>query len=122
MSGGEARRPNSAESRRRKALERRVWGALATIPDPATPNVDLMNMGMVYAVAIGDGGEVRIDLAFSSPGHPGNLELPKRVADTLRELSGVSECRVRIVSDPPWTLDRVSDYARLNLAVVGDGT
>lgn len=117
-----ARAERDPGARRRKALERRVWSALSTIPDPATPRIDLMNMGMVYRIGIDDQGVVTLDLAFSSPGHPGNLELPKRVADTVRELEGVSECRVRVVSDPPWTLDRVSDYARVHLSVVGEGS
>ncbi len=102
-----------------KALERRVQSALTTIYDPATPHIDLFNMGMVYKVVIEDGSRVRIDLAFSSPGHPGNLLLPKQVADAIRELDGVSDCKVKIVTDPPWTLDRVSDHARVNMSVVG---
>ena len=102
-----------------KVLERRVQSALTTIYDPATPHIDLVNMGMIYHVAIEDGGKVRIDLAFSSPGHPGNLLLPKQLADAIRELDGVSECKVKIVNDPPWTLDRISDHARVNMTVVG---
>jgi len=61
---------------------------------------------------------VEIDLAFSSPGHPGNLTLPQQIRDTVRELDGIESCRVRIVEDPPWTLDRVSDHARINMSVV----
>lgn len=106
-------------NRQRKSLERKVFSALTTIYDPATPHVDLFNMGMIYAVEVGDDGAVGIDLAFSSPGHPGNLELPRLVRTTVCELNGVTDCRVRIVSDPPWTLDRVSDYARIQLSVVG---
>lgn len=106
-------------ARQRQALVRQVQSAMTTLYDPATPHIDLFNMGMIYAIDIGEAGQVQIDLAFSSPGHPGNLELPKRIRDTVRELSGVGDCRVRVVSDPPWTLDRVSDYARINLSVVG---
>ncbi len=102
-----------------KALERRVQSALTTIYDPATPHIDLFNMGMVYRVAIEDGSKVHIDLAFSSPGHPGNLFLPKQLADAIRELEGVSDCKVKIVNDPPWSMDRVSDHARVNMTVVG---
>ena len=109
-----------ANSRRdpNKVLERRIHSALTTIYDPATPHIDLFNMGMIYRVVV-DAGKVQIDLAFSSPGHPGNLLLPKQVADAIRELDGVAECKVTIVNDPPWTLDRVSDHARVNMSVVG---
>lgn len=112
-----ARRDPAA--RQRKVIERRVQNALTTVYDPATPKIDLFNMGMIYAIDVADDGLVTIELAFSSPGHPGNLELPARVADTVRELDGVSDCKVKIVSDPPWGLERVSDYARIHLSVVG---
>jgi metal-sulfur cluster biosynthetic enzyme len=102
----------------RKMIERRVQNALTTIRDPATPKIDLFNMGMIYWVGADD-GVVTIDLAFSSPGHPGNQTLPQQVADTVRELEGVDDCRVNIVAEPAWSLDRVSDYARIHLSVVG---
>lgn len=108
-------------ARQRKVIERRVQNALTTVFDPATPRIDLFNMGMIYGIDVDDEGRVLVELAFSSPGHPGNLELPQQVADTVRELDGVSDCRVKIVSDPPWSLDRVSDYARIHLSVVGGG-
>jgi metal-sulfur cluster biosynthetic enzyme len=110
--------------RQRQALERRVQNAMTTIYDPATPNIDLFNMGMIYAVRIempagaGPGAHVELDLAYSSPGHPGNIGLVQRVESTVRELEGVEDCKVNVVSDPPWTLDRVSDHARVNMSVV----
>lgn len=100
---------------------RRVQSALTTVYDPATPNVDLFNMGMIYAIDIDDNGVVKIDLAFSSPGHPGNLTLPRQVRDTIKELDGSVDCKVTIVDDPPWSMDRVSEYERIHLSVVGDG-
>jgi metal-sulfur cluster biosynthetic enzyme len=107
-------------SRRKKQLERRIMNALTTVYDPATPNVDLFNLGMVYGVQIDEADRVIIELAFSSPEHPGNLELPSQVAGAVCELEGVSECTVRVVRDPAWTMDRVSDDARIHLSVVGE--
>ncbi len=104
--------------RQRLALERRIQGALTTIYDPATPNIDLFNMGMIYAIRVSLPGKVEIDLAYSSPGHPGNIGLVENVESTLSELEGVDSCKVNIITDPPWTLDRVSDHARVNMSVV----
>jgi len=101
-----------------------VQNAMSTIYDPATPNIDLFNMGMIYAVRVempasaGAGAHVELDLAYSSPGHPGNIGLAQLVESTVRELDGVEDCKVNVVSDPPWTLDRVSDHARINMSVV----
>jgi metal-sulfur cluster biosynthetic enzyme len=105
--------------RHQQVLVRKVQSAMTTIMDPATPGIDLFNMGMIYDIRIGEEGHVTLDLAFSSPGLPGNLELPKQVADTVREIDGISDCRVNVVDEPPWSLDRVTDYARIHLSVVG---
>ena len=114
----EKTRKRDPQKRQRQALERRVQGALTTIYDPATPHIDLFNMGMIYAVRIDLPGGVEIDLAYSSPGHPGNIGLVEQVESTVRELEGVEHCKVNVVTDPPWSLDRVSDYARVNMSVV----
>lgn len=104
--------------RQRLMLERRVQGALTTIFDPATPNIDLYNMGMIYEVRIELPDRVEIDLAYSSPAHPGNAGLVEKIEATITELDGVNNCKVNVVTDPPWTLDCVSDHARINMSVV----
>ncbi len=109
----------SSGDRRKQAIVRRVQSALTTVFDPATPRIDVFNMGMIYDIRVDDTQGVEIDLAFSSPGHPGNLTLPQQIRDTVRELDGIESCRVRIVEDPPWSLDRVSDHARIHMSVVG---
>jgi metal-sulfur cluster biosynthetic enzyme len=111
-------RQRDPNKRQRLALERRIQNALTTIYDPATPNIDLYNMGMIYQVRIELPGSIEIDLAYSSPGHPGNIGLLQQVESTIRELEGVKHCKVNVVTDPPWTLDRVSDHARINMSVV----
>jgi metal-sulfur cluster biosynthetic enzyme len=112
-------RSSGSGRRQQQVIVRKVQSAMTTIMDPATPTIDLFNMGMIYDIRVDDEARVTVDLAFSSPGLPGNLELPKRVADTVREIDGVSECSVKVVSDPPWTMDRVTEYARIHLSVVG---
>ena len=106
------------DKRQKQALERRVQNALTTIYDPATPHIDLFNMGMIYEVRVELPSRIEIDLAYSSPGHPGNIGLVELVESTISELEGIDSCKVVVVTDPPWTLDRVSDYARVNMTVV----
>lgn len=106
------------DKRQRQALERRVQNAMTTIYDPATPTIDLFNMGMIYEIRISLPGYVEIDFAYSSPEHPGNIGLVEQIETTVVELEGVDECNVIVVTDPPWSLDRVSDYARVNMSVV----
>ncbi len=79
----EKRTKRDPDKRKRLALERRVHSALTTIYDPATPHIDLYNMGMIYAVRICLPGTVEIDLAYSSPGHPGNIGLVQKIETTV---------------------------------------
>lgn len=111
-------RKRDPDKRKKQALERQIQNAMTTIYDPATPNIDLFNMGMIYDIRIQLPGSVEIDMAYSSPGHPGNIGLTSRVKTTVEELDVVSDCKVNIISDPPWTLDRVSEHARINMSVV----
>jgi metal-sulfur cluster biosynthetic enzyme len=111
-------RKRDPDRRKRQALERRIQNALTTIYDPATPNIDLFNMGMIYDIRIDLPGSVEIDMAYSSPEHPGNTGLTSLIKSTVEELDEVSDCKVSVVTDPPWTLDRVTEHARINMSVV----
>jgi metal-sulfur cluster biosynthetic enzyme len=113
-----SKKKHGAGKRQRQAIERRIQSALTTIFDPATPNIDLFNMGMIYDIRIELPGTVELDLAYSSPTHPGNAGLVEEVESTISELDGIEVCKVNVVTDPPWTLDRVSDHARVNMSLV----
>lgn len=107
---------HDSSKRQRQVLQRRIQSALTTIYDPATPNIDLFNMGMVYNINIQADAAVEIEMAYSSPGHPGYLGFPRQVESTISELEGVSRCTVKVVAEPAWTMDRVSDHARINMS------
>lgn len=109
------RNPNKRQT---KAIQRRIQNAMTTIYDPATPNIDLFNMGMIYEIRVTLPDSVEIDLAYSSPGHPGNIGLIELIESTVTELEEVASCRVNVVTDPPWSMDRVSEHARINMSVV----
>lgn len=102
--------------RQKQSLERKIQAALTTIYDPATPNIDVFNMGMVYEIRIELPGDVELDLAFTSPGHPGYLGFPRRIKETIEEIDGIESCEVKVVTEPPWSMDRVSDHARINMS------
>ncbi len=104
------------EKRKKQVLERKIQAALTTIYDPATPNIDLFNMGMIYEIRIDLPDSVELDIAFTSPGHPGYLGLPRRIESIICEIEGIEHCTVNVVHNPPWTMDRVSDHARINMS------
>ena len=93
-----------------------VVEALRGVYDPEIP-VNLYDLGLIYELKIGDDGTVNIDMSLTAPGCPVAGEMPGQVARAVAEVDGVGEVTVRLVWDPPWTPERMSEDARLALGM-----
>jgi FeS assembly SUF system protein len=91
-----------------------VVGAISTVFDPEIP-VDIYQLGLIYAIEIGDDGKVKVEMTLTTPSCPSAQELPNQVDEAVRALDGVSEVLVEVVWDPPWDHSRMSEDARLAL-------
>ncbi|PQJ11337.1 phenylacetate-CoA oxygenase subunit PaaJ [Flavipsychrobacter stenotrophus] len=90
-----------------------ILDILATIPDPEIPVVNILEMGMVKDVVIGDDGyEVIITPTYS--GCPAVGMITADIRSTL-EAKGVVPTTVRMVYDPAWTTDWMTDVAKKKL-------
>ena len=92
----------------------RVFEALASVYDPEIP-VNIQELGLIYAVEVDSGGAVRIEMTLTAPGCPSAEQLPVEVERAVAEIPGVTSVRVDVVWDPPWTPDRMSEAAKLEL-------
>lgn len=88
--------------------------ALRTIYDPEIP-VNIYDLGLVYSILVDAESVVRIDMTLTAPGCPVAGEMPGWVIDAVELVPGVREAHVTLVWDPPWTMDRLTDEARLEL-------
>ena len=88
--------------------------ALKTVFDPEIP-VDIYQLGLIYAIEIGDDGKVKVEMTLTTPSCPSAQELPNQVEEAVRGLEGVSDVLVEVVWDPPWDHSRMSEDARLAL-------
>ncbi len=95
-------------------LEARIYDATAQVYDPEIP-VNIYELGLIYNVEIDAGGNVAIEMTLTSPACPVAGSLPGEVETRVREVDGVSEVKVELVWDPPWTPDRMTEAARLEL-------
>jgi len=91
-----------------------VISAISTVFDPEIP-VDIYQLGLIYAIEIGDDGKVKVEMTLTTPSCPSAQELPNQVDEAVRALDGVSEVLVEVVWDPPWDHSRMSEDARLAL-------
>ena len=54
-------------------------------------------------------------MTLTSPNCPVAESLPKQVKDNIKNVNGVSKVNLNIVWDPPWTKDKMSEAAKLEL-------
>jgi len=95
----------------------RVIEALKTVYDPEIP-VNIFEMGLIYEVLVDQSGQVGVKMTLTAPACPAAQSLPVEVRDKARSVAGVTDAKVEIVWDPPWTKDRMSDAAKLELGLL----
>jgi FeS assembly SUF system protein len=99
------------------ASEEDVIEALRTVYDPEIP-VNIYELGLIYRLDIGERGDVAIEMSLTAPGCPVAGEMPGQVADAVAAVEGVGEVEVRLVWEPAWTPERMSEDARLALGIL----
>jgi FeS assembly SUF system protein len=97
-------------------LKEAVIAALKTVFDPEIP-VNIYDLGLIYDVKIDEEHQVNIDMTLTSPGCPVAQTFPGTVERAVNEVEGVKDCSVELVWDPPWTQERMSEAARLELGM-----
>lgn len=95
-------------------LESRVVEALRMVFDPEIP-VNIYDLGLIYALNVFEDGSVKIEMTLTSPMCPVAGSLPGEVQARVRSVSGVRDAEVDLVWDPPWTMEKMSEEARLQL-------
>jgi FeS assembly SUF system protein len=93
-----------------------VIDAITTVFDPEIP-VNIYELGLIYDVIIDAQAVVHISMTLTSPACPSAQQLPAEVASKVRAVPGVTDARVDIVWEPPWTMEQMSDAARLQLGL-----
>lgn len=97
-------------------LKTDVIAALKTVFDPEIP-VNIYDLGLIYDIAIDDENHVLIQMTLTTPGCPVAQTFPGTVEQAVNQVDGVSDCTVELVWDPPWTQERMTEAARLELGM-----
>jgi probable FeS assembly SUF system protein SufT len=100
--------------------EKLVWDTLRTVRDPELP-VNIVDLGLIYSCAIeplgGGGNRIVVSMTLTAPGCGMSEVLRSEVETKLAHLPEVSEARVEVVFDPPWSPSRISDAVRMQLGM-----
>jgi FeS assembly SUF system protein len=109
---------NAAEPDPVKTLELKphVVEAISTVFDPEIP-VNIYELGLIYDIVIDAAAVVHVSMTLTSPACPSAQQIPVDVATKIRAIPGVSDVDVQIVWEPAWTMEKMSDAARLQLGI-----
>lgn len=98
------------------SLKDQIIAALKTVYDPEMP-VNIYELGLIYGVAVDAEGRAEIRMTLTAPNCPVAGTLPGDVERAARAVPGVTDVRLELTFDPPWTKDRMSEAAKLALGI-----
>ena len=100
--------------------EEAVFEALKNVIDPEL-FVNIVDLGLIYEVTLAEGENqktnVHIDMTMTSPMCPAGPQLVSNSKQVVAKLEDVGEVEVKVVMDPPWTPDKMTDDARDQLGI-----
>src|ERR1700744_1250115 len=96
------------------AFTSKLVTALKTVFDPEIP-VDIYELGLIYKVDVADNKDVVVDMTLTAPNCPVAGEMPNNVKAALELVDGIGVVTVNMTFDPPWTPERMSEEAKLEL-------
>jgi FeS assembly SUF system protein len=97
-------------------MKDRIIAALKKVYDPEMP-VNIYELGLIYGVEVDDAGQVAIRMTLTAPNCPVAGTLPGDVERAVRAVPEVTDVKLELTFDPPWTKDRMSEAAKLALGI-----
>lgn len=91
--------------------------AIKTVSDPEIM-INVYDLGLIYKVNQSDNGDLQIEMTLTAPACPMAEILPQQVADAAAAVKGVGKVEVKVVWEPAWSLERLSEEAKLMLEML----
>lgn len=98
-------------------LRERIVEVLRTVYDPEVP-VNIYDLGLIYRLDIDGQGVVALSMTLTAPGCPVAQTFPGTVEAAVKSVPGVKDATVELVWDPPWSRERMSEAAQLQLGML----
>ena len=95
-------------------IKEKVIEEIKKIFDPEIP-VNIYELGLIYKIEVDDKNKVDLDMTLTSPNCPVAESLPNQVKSSIMNIEGVSDINLNLVWEPPWSKDKMSEAAKLEL-------
>ena len=93
-----------------------IINCIKTVQDPEIP-VNLYDLGLIYDIKINDKNDVKIKMTLTNPNCPVAGSMPENVGKSIEHLEGLKSIDVRLVWEPIWNKDFMSEDAKLALDI-----
>ena len=108
---------DSSKSPQQKAIEEKVIEVLKSVYDPELP-VNIYELGLIYEINVEQDNSVHVKMTLTAPACPVAGTLPPEVERRIETIPEVPRAKVDVVWDPPWTKERMSEAALLELGLL----
>ena len=95
-------------------IKEEIIKEIKKIYDPEIP-VNIYELGLIYNIEVNEDKKVEIEMTLTSPNCPVAESLPNMVKENILKIDGVEDVDLKLVWDPPWTKDKMSEAAKLEL-------
>ena len=95
-------------------LKEKIIKEIKKIYDPEIP-VNIFELGLIYKIEVIDNKKALIEMTLTSPNCPVAESLPNSVKENILKIDGVEDVELKLVWDPPWTIEKMSEAAKLEL-------
>ena len=95
-------------------IKDKIIEEIKKIYDPEIP-VNIYDLGLIYKIDVKDDNNITIDMTLTSPNCPVADSLPNNVNGNVLKIDGITDVKINLVWDPPWTKDKMSETAKIEL-------
>jgi FeS assembly SUF system protein len=95
-------------------LKEKIIDEIKKIFDPEIP-VNIYELGLIYNIDVNEDKKVYIEMTLTSPNCPVAESLPNMVKENILKVPDVKDVDLKLVWDPPWTKEKMSEAAKLEL-------
>ncbi len=97
-----------------------IEDSLKQCMDPEVP-LNIVEMGLIYGIDVAENNDVNIKMTMTTQGCPLHETLVQDATRYVKKVPGVNNVNVDIVWDPPWSMDKMSEEAKIKIKNMGSG-
>ena len=95
-------------------LKEKIIKEIKKIYDPEIP-VNIFELGLIYKIEVFNNKKALIEMTLTSPNCPVAESLPNSAKENILKIDGVEDVELKLVWDPPWSKEKMSEAAKLEL-------